>query len=151
MFINSCVWIYIKVPKMLLLVGSYMDQNIQFSHTMAIWFQLQYYEQTIPDRYGIFIPILILGLISRYNLYTSLTLLIIWTKFDYRPDIKKFKINNLFIFWLPIEFFVKSCWFYYYYYYYYFQSSEWGHSFHKNPLYEFKWYIFQVERMWKLV
>jgi len=27
------------VPKMLLPVKSYMNQIIQFSHTMAIWFQ----------------------------------------------------------------------------------------------------------------
>jgi hypothetical protein len=59
---------------MLLPVGSNMSQNTQFSHTIAIWFQLQYDEQTTPNWSNIFIFILIPMLISKYNLYTSPTL-----------------------------------------------------------------------------
>jgi hypothetical protein len=94
------------------------------------------------DWSSIFILILILGLIFEYNLYTNPTLFITWAKFDHRPSNNN--NNNLLIFWLPIETFCKimlilllllllfSMWWV-------------RHFFHKNPLYEFKWYFFKLK------
>ncbi len=61
---------------MLLPIKYDMSRNIQFSHTMALWYQSQFDEQTIIDWSSIFIFILILGLIFEYNLRTSPTLVL---------------------------------------------------------------------------
>jgi hypothetical protein len=83
---------------MLLPVRFDMSRNIQFSHTMAIWSEPQYNEQTILDWSNIFILILIPRLISKYNLCTNPTLVI--SSFNNKPS--SLCVFNPLIHWVSI-------------------------------------------------